>query len=68
MANAERIRKLGFLSYALKWFSKGYNVSTKEVRKSHNYKLHNKNELKKYLKKLISEENHELVEIIKLFY
>ena len=58
VANAERIRKLGFLSYALKWFSKGYNISTKEVRKSHNYKLHNKNELKKYLKKLISEENH----------
>jgi uncharacterized protein YjbI with pentapeptide repeats len=55
---AERIRKLGFLSYVLKWFFKEYNISNKEVKKLHNYKLHNKNELKKYLKKLISEENH----------
>ena len=58
IANAETIRKLGFLSYALKLFSKGYNISNKEVKKLHTYKLHNKNELKKYLKKLLLEENH----------
>jgi len=58
VAKAEKIRALGFLSYALKWFLNGYNISNKEVNKLHNYKLHNKNELKKYLKKLISEENH----------
>lgn len=46
IANAETIRKLGFLSYALKLFSKGYNISNKEVKKLHTYKLHNKNELK----------------------
>ena len=53
VAKAEKIRKLGFLSYALKWFFNGYNISNKEVNKLHNYKLHNKNELKKYLKKLV---------------
>ena len=58
VANAKMIRKLGFLSYALKLFSKGYNIPNKEVKKLHNYKLHNKNELKKYLKKLLLEENH----------
>jgi len=58
IANAETMRKLGFLSYALKLFSKGYNISNKEVKKLHTYKLHNKNELKKYLKKLLLEENH----------
>jgi len=58
VANAERIRKLGFLSFALKWFSKGHNISNKEVKKLYNYKLHNKNELKKYLKKLMLEKNH----------
>ena len=40
VANAKMIRKLGFLSYALKLFSKGYNIPNKEVKKLHNYKLH----------------------------
>ncbi len=58
VTNAETIRKLGFFSYVLRLFSVGYNISSKEVRRLYNYKLHNKNELKKYLKKLLSEENH----------
>ena len=34
-------------------FSKGYNISNKEVKKLHTYKLHNKNELKKYQEKRV---------------
>ena len=39
VAKAEKIRALGFLSYALKLFFNGYNISNKEVNKLNNQKL-----------------------------
>jgi uncharacterized protein YjbI with pentapeptide repeats len=58
VANAEMVRKLGILAFVFRLFSKKYNVPSKEVKRLYNYKLHNKNELKKYLKKLLLEESH----------
>ena len=36
----------------------GYDINDDKDEYDDNYKLHNKNELKKYLKKLLLEENH----------
>jgi hypothetical protein len=58
IANAGMLRKIGILAFVFRIFSKKYNIPSKEVKRLYHYKLHNKNELKKYLKKLLLEESH----------
>lgn len=55
---AERLKRWGVLSFILKIIDSEYRIPNKEVRRLNNYKLRNKNELKKILRKLKTEDQH----------
>ncbi len=55
--NAAFLRRLGLLSFIPRTFTNNYKISKREVRRSHNIKLHNSKELKKHLKNLVLKES-----------
>lgn len=56
--NAERLMKWGVFAFILKMLISEYRIPSKEVKRLHNYRMRNKKELRKCLRKLKLEEYH----------
>jgi uncharacterized protein YjbI with pentapeptide repeats len=55
---ADKLKTWGMFSFILKMAGSGYSMTRKEVNLLHNYRLRNKKELMKYIRKLKAEEYH----------
>ncbi len=55
---AEKIRKLGILSYFFKIFFASYRIPQRELRKLYHYRVQTKYALKKYLKSVLANEKN----------
>ena len=55
---AQRLAKWGMLSFILKMTDNEYRIPNKEVRRLNDYRLRNKNELKKYIRELENKESN----------
>jgi uncharacterized protein YjbI with pentapeptide repeats len=55
---ADRLKAWGIFAFILKMTVNGYNMPSKEAHLLHDYRLRNMKELKKYIRKLKSEEHH----------